>query len=189
MESKPWAHLCLCPFTDLIQVRASFNLILLIPLCQHPLMKCLSSYSIFSASSFLFPSSIVFGLLSVILQGKVMKGQHTEGALLCFVLLLSRPLLFVFYFCLWQQTLSVRWPWDKPFVVLCVEIIRQADKAFWVSSSLLLLSSPTAFSSFHGVLGSSQRSRVIKPVRFHLWKNVNPPSLTHAIPCKCSFTQ
>lgn len=51
------------------------------------------------------------------------------------------PSLPVFYFCLWQQTLSGSWVWDKPSMVLCGEIIWQPDKAWWVSSSLLLLSS------------------------------------------------
>lgn len=80
-----------------------------------------------------FPSFIVFGCLSVILQGKVIKGQHIEGALLRFVILFSRTLLFVFCVCLWLQTLSGRWACDKPSLVLCGEIIWRADKALWVS--------------------------------------------------------
>lgn len=149
-------HVCSCPFPDLILPPPSFHLILLIPLCQHqafPLMKCLGPYTVLtlyllsfilslsSNLSSVFPSFIVFGFLSVILQGKVIKGQHNEGALLRFVILFSRSLLFVFYFCLWQQTLSGRWAWDKPSVVLCGEIIWPTDKALWVSSSQLLLSS------------------------------------------------
>lgn len=68
----------------------------------------LSSFilSLFSNLSPVFPSFIVFGFLSVV---KVIKGQHIEGALLGFVILFCCTLLFVFYFCLWQQTLSGRW--------------------------------------------------------------------------------
>lgn len=53
-----------------------------------------------------FPPLIVFGFLSVILLGKVIKGQHIEGALLHCVILFSGAHLFVCYFCLQQQTLS-----------------------------------------------------------------------------------
>lgn len=51
-----------------------------------------------SGSSFVSPSFIVFGFLSVISLGKVIKGQHIEGALLCRVVVFSCALLFVFYF-------------------------------------------------------------------------------------------
>ena len=87
-----------------------------------------------------FPPSLSLGFYQSSCS-KVIKGQHIEGALLGCVIFYSHALLFVFYFCLWWQTLSGRWARDKPSVVLCGEIIRQADKACWVSSSLLIRSS------------------------------------------------
>lgn len=110
---------------------------------------------LFPNLSSVFPSFIVFGSLSVILQGKVIKGQHTEEALLRFVILFLLPSFLSFIFCLWQQTLSGRWLCDKPSAVLCGEIIRQADKALWVSSSLQHLSSRHCLFLFPGCAGKS----------------------------------
>lgn len=108
----------------------SFHLILITPPPRPmpapafflPLMKCFSPHTfpylliapVLSPPFFPPPqvivrlslTLIVFGFLSVILLGKVIKGQHIEGALLRCVILFSGAHLFVSYFCLRQQTLS-----------------------------------------------------------------------------------
>ncbi len=106
-------HVCTCPFPGLILPPPSFHPILLIPLGQHqafPLMKCLDPYTVLTLYLFSFilflssdlssvcPSFIVFGFLSVILQGKVINGQHIEGALLRFVILFLHPPFCLFIF-------------------------------------------------------------------------------------------
>lgn len=54
--------------------------------------------SLSSNLSAVFPSLIVFGLLSVILQGKVIKGRHIEGGSHCFVILFCWTSLLSFIF-------------------------------------------------------------------------------------------
>lgn len=110
-------------------------------------MKCLAPYSLsfsFYPFSFLQPIfclSFLHCLCVVIshLAGEGNKRTTHWSRLPCFVILFSNTLLFVFYFCLWQQTLSGRWAPDTASTVLCGEIIRQPDKASWVTSSLLFL--------------------------------------------------
>lgn len=107
-------YVCLCLSPDLIPPLPLFLLILLIPLFRHqafPLMKCLVPYTVltfylfsfirspFSNLSSVSPFFIVFGSLSVILQGAVIKGEHIEGALHRFVILFTPALpFFAFHF-------------------------------------------------------------------------------------------
>lgn len=118
--------------------------------------KCLGPYTVltsllFIVSGLAFPffshQLIFFCLLLlhylwVFISHLAWKGNkrltYWRSLALLYHFVLSLPVL---YFCLWQQTLSGSWVRDKPSMVLCGEIIRQPDKAWWVSSSLLLLSS------------------------------------------------
>lgn len=135
-----------------------------------------------------FPPSLSLGFYQSSCS-KVIKGQHIEGALLGCVIFYSHALLFVFYFCLWWQTLSGRWARDKPSVVLCGEIIRQADKACWVSSSLLIRSSRHCLFLFpRWARKSPVGFRVIKPVCHVLPTTKCQPS-SFDICNYCSFMQ
>lgn len=131
-----------------------FMLILLTPRLQQHEVEMLGPYTVLTLYRFRFSLSFPFFFhqlifcslllhcLWVFISHLAWKGNKSltywRSLALLYHFVLSLP---VFYFCLWQQTLSGSWVRDKPSMVLCGEIIWQPDKAWWVSSSLLLLSS------------------------------------------------
>lgn len=101
-EWNGWKIGCSCPFTNL-QLQPSMNLILLIPPVPTSGFSFNDMFGSFTLYLFGFMLSLslldcLLGL-SVILHWKVIRGQHTQGALLRFVIFLSRTPSFCLSFC------------------------------------------------------------------------------------------
>lgn len=136
----------------------SINL-LATPTHPHRLPLCI----VFGLSFFLSSFLSSFLSISVILLGKVIKGQHIEGATLHRVILFSSAPFLSPIFVLQQKTLSEegrRKP-DKASEVLCGVIIWQPDNARRVSRFLPRFSS-SLFPSFCSLQEVPLRLRVIQ---------------------------